>query len=208
MTLGSVAGVRVLLLCGSLQAHSANRAVLEVVRERAEAVEADVEEFAFLRDVPPFDPDRGDEPGPAVTTLRDAIAAADAVVIAGPEYAGSLSGVVKNALDWIVGSGELYGKVVGVVSAGTTGGVHAREVLVRTLVWQGAQVVASLGVEAPRTKSDAHGRITDPATLTGLATFTDAVLGASALAPADRVELRLGVAEAAGVDPARIGGDG
>lgn len=194
----------VLLLCGSLQARSANAAALDVVRDRAVATGATVIDFAALRGVPPFDPDHGDDPGDAVTALRAAIGAADAVVIAGPEYAGSLGGALKNALDWIVGSGELYGRIVGVVSAGTTGGVHAREVLVRTLVWQGAQVVASLGIEAPRTKSDAAGRFTDPDTVTAVAALTDSVLGASALHAADRLALRRRVADAAGVDPARI----
>jgi chromate reductase, NAD(P)H dehydrogenase (quinone) len=196
--------VQVLVVCGSLQARSANRAVLDVVRGQAATVGSVVEEFTSLRDVPPFDPDHGDEPGPAVTALRAAIGAADAVVIAGPEYAGSLSGVVKNALDWIVGSGELYGRVVGVLSAGTTGGVHAREELVRTLVWQGAHVVESLGVAAPRTKSDAEGRVTDPATLDALATFTHSVLAAADAGAAERLGQVRRVAEAAGVDPARV----
>ena len=203
-TLDSVAVVVVLLLCGSLQERSANAAVLDVVRQRAVATGATVIDFAALREVPPFDADRVDAPGDAVDALRTAIGAADAVVIAGPEYAGSLAGALKNALDWIVGSGELYGRVVGVVSAGTTGGVHAREVLVRTLVWQGAQVVGSLGIEAPRTKSGADGRFTDAETVAAIAALTDVVLGASARSAADRLALRRTVAEVAGVDPARI----
>jgi chromate reductase len=196
--------VRLLVVCGSLQARSANRAVLDVVREQAGAAGVEVDEFTSLREVPPFDADRGDEPGPAVTALRDAMTAADAVVIAGPEYAGSLSGVVKNALDWIVGSGELYGQVVGVVSAGTTGGVHAREVLVRTLVWQGAHVVANLGVAAPRTKSDGEGRVTDRATLDAIASFTHSVVVATDADVAERLGQVRRVAEAAGIDPARV----
>ncbi len=202
--LDSVAAVVLLLVCGSLQARSANAAVLDVVRERAVAAGATVMDFAALRDVPPFDPDHGDDPGDAVVTLRAAISAADAVVVAGPEYAGSLSGVLKNALDWIVGSGELHRRVVGVVSAGTTGGAGAREVLVRTLLWQGAHVVAGLGVDAPRTKSDADGRIVDPDTVAAIGALTDAVLAAPDLPPAARTALVRVMAEAAGVDPARV----
>lgn len=201
---GSVAAVVVLLLCGSLQRLSANAAVLDVVRERAVAAGTTIIDFAALRDVPPFDPDHGDDPGDAVTMLRGAVGVADAVVIAAPEYAGSLAGVLKNALDWLVGTGELYQRVVGVLSAGTTGGVYAREALVRTLVWQGAHVVASLGVEAPRTKSDADGRITDPDTMDAIGALTDVVLRAVELDPAERATLRRAVAEGAGVDPARI----
>jgi chromate reductase, NAD(P)H dehydrogenase (quinone) len=204
VTLDSVAAVVLLLLCGSLQARSANAAVLDVVRERAVAAGNTVVDFAALREVPPFDPDLGEDPGDAVVALRAAIGAADAVVIAGPEYAGSLAGTLKNALDWIVGSGELYDRIVGVASAGTTGGGYAREVLVRTLVWQGAQVVASLGLDAPRTRSDAEGRITDADTVGAVDAFTDVVVGAGRLDPADRLALRRAVAEDAGVDPARI----
>jgi NADPH-dependent FMN reductase len=51
----------------------------------------------------------------------------EAVLIAAPEYAGALAGTVKNALDWIVGSGELYAKPVAVMSAGATGRPFARQ---------------------------------------------------------------------------------
>ncbi len=58
-----------------------------------------------------------------------------------------------------------YRKPIGLVSAGTSGGYHARRALVQTLTWQGAHVVASLGIDAPRTKSDAgvdSGHIAPP----------------------------------------------
>lgn len=104
----------------------------------------------------------------AVLAFRAGIRGADAVLLAAPEYAGAIAGVVKNALDWIVGSGDLYGKAVALLSAGTSG-VFARRDLMRTLRWQGAHVVASLGIEAANTKSMSHSdgsrRITDPNTL-------------------------------------------
>jgi chromate reductase len=59
-----------------------------------------------------------DDPGPVVTAWRKRIGRSEAVLIAAPEYAGALAGTVKNALDWIVGSGELYAKPVAVMSAG------------------------------------------------------------------------------------------
>ena len=120
---------------------------------------ATVDRYDDLGELPPFNPDL-DDPGDAVRDWRARMGAADAVVIASPEYAGSVAGVVKNALDWIVGSGEFYRKPVGLISAGTSGGIHARNALVQTLTWQGAHVVASLGIGSPRTKSDAHGAIT------------------------------------------------
>ena len=51
------------------------------------------------------------------------------------------------------------------ISAGTTGGADARRQLIQTLTWPGAHVVGQLGIAAPRTKSDATGRYTDPTTI-------------------------------------------
>lgn len=166
----------VLLVCGSLGARSANRAALAVVEATLVAAGATVTIDSSLAQIPPLDPELVDAAGEAVDALRRGIAAADAVIIAAPEYAGSLAGAVKNALDWVVGSGELDGKPVGILSAGTTGGPFARQVLARTLLWQGAQLVAQLGISAPRTKSAPDGTFSDAATLTALHAFAGSVL--------------------------------
>src|SRR5262249_8680847 len=52
-----------------------------------------------------------------VRALRQAIAASDAVLIAAPEYGHSLPGVLKNAIDWLIGSGELEQKVVAITAS-------------------------------------------------------------------------------------------
>lgn len=195
--------VQVLSVCGSLQERSANRAVLDVVGAAIVDEGAHVDRYDDLGDLPPFNPDL-DEPGDAVRDWRARIEAADAVVIASPEYAGSLAGVVKNALDWIVGSGELYRKPVGLISAGTSGGYHARRVLVQTLSWQGAHVVASLGIDAPKTKSDARGVITDRPTITDLAAFARLVVRAASRNARWRLDLVRTVVTDAGVDPEHI----
>ena len=46
------------------------------------------------------------------SSLRTGVAGADLVLLATPEYAGGMPGSLKNALDWLVGSGELYDKDV------------------------------------------------------------------------------------------------
>src|SRR4051794_34805436 len=97
--------VRVLLVCGSLQRASANRAALDIARAALSASGVEVGAFEDLASIPPMNPDHGDDPGEAVLRWRAQLGAADAVLIAAPEYAGSVAGVVKNALDWIVGSG-------------------------------------------------------------------------------------------------------
>jgi chromate reductase, NAD(P)H dehydrogenase (quinone) len=112
------------------------------------------------------------------------------VLLAAPEYAGAIAGVVKDALDWIVGSGDLYGKPVGLLSAGTSGDVFARRDLIRTLSWQGAHVVASLGIEAANTKSVSHSdgsrRITDPETLDEIGALASSLLASIGQSPSER----------------------
>lgn len=136
--------MHVLTICGSLQARGANRALLETVAALAPA-SVDVHDSISIGMVPHFNPDLP-EPAPGgVQRLREQIAAADAVVIATPEYAHSLPGVLKNALDWIVGSGELYGKPVAVLAAAKAPdrGERGRSALETTLQAQGARVVVS-----------------------------------------------------------------
>jgi NAD(P)H-dependent FMN reductase len=177
---------------------------LDVVQGVARAAGATVDEYDRLALIPPLNPDDTDDAGEVVDEWRARISRADAVVIASPEYAGSLAGVVKNALDWVVGSGELYTKPVGLISAGTSGGYYARRALVQTLTWQGGHVVASLGIDAPRTKSDADGNFTDPATLAELEAFADLLLVAVQESDAARLDRVRTVVTDAGVDANHI----
>jgi NAD(P)H-dependent FMN reductase len=81
---------------------------------------ADVEVVRFdgLGELPPFNPDL-DGPGSPepVVRFRQAIAASDALLIVSPEYGHSLPGVLKNAIDWVVGSGELERRIVAITAA-------------------------------------------------------------------------------------------
>src|SRR5262249_4229214 len=96
---GGVA-MRVLGISGSLRSDSHNTALLRAAAEHMPAG-VELELWEGLRDVPPYDQDDDVEPAPAaVTALRDAVAAADAVLIATPEYNHSIPGALKNALDW------------------------------------------------------------------------------------------------------------
>ncbi|MBV9946869.1 MAG: DsbA family protein, partial [Myxococcales bacterium] len=73
--------------------------------------------FDGLGELPPFNPDIAEGTVPAVERWRGALRGADAVLIASPEYGFSLPGVVKNAIDWVIGTGELERKIVGVTAA-------------------------------------------------------------------------------------------
>ena len=196
--------IRVLSVCGSLQARSFNRSALDVVQAALPDDRATVDVYDGLRAIPPFDPDLGDVAGGAVDDWRARIEAADVVLLASPEYAGSLAGVVKNTLDWIVGSGELSVRPVALISVGTTGGVHARAALVRTLTWQGAHVVASVGIDAPRTKTGPDGAFTDPPTLTMLSDLAALVLRTPDMDAGERLDRVHVVLAEAGVGPEHV----
>ena len=109
--------MKVLAICGSLQAKSGNLALLKTA---AAFVPPGVDLVLFdgLRDLPHFNPDveAGGVPE-SVTQWRQALAASDAVLIASPEYGFSLPGVLKNGIDWVIGSGELEQKVVAITAA-------------------------------------------------------------------------------------------
>jgi NAD(P)H-dependent FMN reductase len=143
--------VRILGISGSLQERSANTALLEVARAAADpATEVDV--YRGIESLPHFNPDLdGADPPPPVSAFRSVVGAADGVLIATPEYAHGVPGALKDALDWLVGSGELYEKPVVIVNAAAIEerGAKARGELERTLRAQGAQILASATVIVP-----------------------------------------------------------
>ena len=109
--------MRILTVCGSLQAASRNLELLQTaVRLAPEGVEVTVSDL--LRHLPLFNPDAEATGVPqAVSAWRRVLAECDAVLIASPEYGHSLPGALKNGIDWVIGSGELYRKVVAVTAA-------------------------------------------------------------------------------------------
>src|SRR3989440_4271250 len=138
--------MRVLAIAGSLRRGSYNRLLLgEAVRLLPGDVE--VELWDGLKAVPPYDEDDDRDPAPAaVTALRDAIAGADGVLFATPEYNSSIPGVLKNAIDWAsrpLATNPLRNKPVAVVGASTGmfGAVWAQADLRKVLAATGARVV-------------------------------------------------------------------
>ena len=88
-------------IAGSLRRASYNQMLLGAAAEAMPTGTA--LEIASIRDVPLYDADLEAEQGipPAVQQLKDRIAAADALLIATPEYNNSMPGVLKNAIDWL-----------------------------------------------------------------------------------------------------------
>jgi chromate reductase len=136
--------VNLVAISGSLQRASSNSALLQGVGAAAASVSFTL--WDELGELPHFGPDRdGDE---HVASLRRAVAQADAVLISTPEYAGGMPGALKNALDWLVGSGELYGKPVVIMSASPSAerGQNARRWVAEVVGMQGGIVMDSFTV--------------------------------------------------------------
>jgi NAD(P)H-dependent FMN reductase/GNAT superfamily N-acetyltransferase len=109
--------VRILAICGSLQARSANRALVEAAVQGAPEGVVVTPYFA-LAALPHFCPDLdGEAPPIEVAELRQKVAAHDALLIACPEYGHSLPGALKNAIDWLIPSGELEQKTVAITAS-------------------------------------------------------------------------------------------
>lgn len=158
-----------------------------------------------LEAIPFFRAEQVDRAPDAVADFRRQLREVDAVLIAAPEYAAGLAGGTKNALDWLVGDATLYRQVIGVASAGTTGGLFAIEQLVRTISWQGGYVMSVLAVAAPRTKSSDAGDINDPATLWDIARWVDEVIAGVSGQANRRRELLTAVVTRYDIDPDRFG---
>lgn len=177
------------MFCGSTGERSANQKLLDAMADIAVGRGHAIQRTVALAEIPGFRAELVDAAPPPVTRLRRQFEQSDGVVVAVPEYGGGAAGWAKNALDWMVGSGSLYQRTTAVVSAGTTGGRHAIEQVARTLTWQGAFVVATLGVASPRVKADAEGRLTDRSTLDAISVVVDRLETANGSA-----EMRTGLA--------------
>jgi chromate reductase, NAD(P)H dehydrogenase (quinone) len=182
--------VRVLLVSGSTRAASTSTAALRTLAD-LDVAGTDTDLWADLVAVPAFVPDDDGDPPPAVTDLRRRIAAADAVVFCTPEYAGTLPGSLKNALDWMVGSGELYRKPVAWVTVAAPGrGTGAEATLRLVLGYVEAAVIEPACVRIPvgRDRVGADGRVADPDVRARLAAQIAVVAAAVARAPANSVD--------------------
>jgi NAD(P)H-dependent FMN reductase len=111
----------IVALSGSLRRCSVNTAALRAAASAAarEGVSMVVDDS--LRGLPLFDPDLEQDPPAAVREFRARLEAADAVLVAVPEYMFGIPGAFKNALDWTTASGSLYRKPVTVLSVAPSG---------------------------------------------------------------------------------------
>lgn len=177
--------MRVLAIAGSLRRGSYNRRLLgEAARLAPAGVR--VELWEGLRDLPHFDQDIEDDPPGPVARLRAALRAADALLVATPEYNSSLPGALKNALDWASrppGASALRGLPVAVISASTSrfGAVWAAQEARKVLGASGARVVdAQMALPAAHEGFDEDGRLRSAELASRLRAVLDALAAEAA----------------------------
>jgi chromate reductase, NAD(P)H dehydrogenase (quinone) len=165
--------VRLLGISGSLRRDSLNTRLLHAAAQELPGG-VTLEIWDGLRDIPPYDEDLEPERPAAVERLKEALSAADAVLVATPEYNGSFPGHLKNAFDWAsrpLAESPLRNLPVAVVGASPSafGAVWAQDDLRRVLGRAGARVVGE-PVPVPRahTRFDEDGRLADDEVREGL----------------------------------------
>ncbi|WP_175965734.1 NADPH-dependent FMN reductase [Burkholderia sp. BCC0322] len=154
--------INIVALCGSLRAQSYNAALLDAAALVAPSGMRIVR-FDRLGEFPLFNPD-AEYPSPAaVRDLIERLNAADGVLIASPEYAHGVTGVMKNALDWVVGCEAFVYKPVAVLNASPRA-THADAALRETLAVMSAHIVERASITLPVLGSqlDAAGIATHP----------------------------------------------
>jgi chromate reductase len=158
--------MNVLAISGSLRRDSHNTNLLRSAAVVAPA-DATVVLWDGLKDVPPFDEDDEASEPTAVAQMRAAVAEADAILFATPEYNSSVPGQLKNAIDWLSrpkATAALRNKPVAVVGAstGAFGAVWAQAELRKVLAASGARVVeGDVAVGHAPTRFDENGILDD-----------------------------------------------
>ena len=172
--------ISILGFAGSLRKQSFNRAILRYAAS-LNLKEINLEIFD-LEGIPPFNQDLENQPPDIVNNFKKKIRAADAILIATPEYNYSIPGVLKNAIDWASrphGDNALEGKPVGIMGAsiGMMGTARAQYHLRQSFVWLNMHPLNKPEVMVPmaQDKVDQEGNVTDPKTREKVAELVNAL---------------------------------
>jgi len=140
--------MKLVAISGSLRAGSSNTAVLRAAVRLAPA-NVTISIFDGIAQLPFFNPDFDNERLPAsVGAFRALVGEADGLLISSPEYARGVAGVMKNALDWLVGSFEFPDKPVALINTSARA-THALAALTLTLETMSARIVNAACVTLP-----------------------------------------------------------
>lgn len=159
----SLPSIRILAISGSLRAASLNSALLRAAARLAPP-DIHVELFGGLGSLPLFNPDIEIADAPPVASFRARILEADGILIASPEYAHGVTGVIKNALDWMVGSEAFVNKPVALLNASPRA-TQAQTSLHEIITVMSARIIEEASITLPILGSglDEPGIINHPA---------------------------------------------
>lgn len=156
---------KLLGLSGSIRRESYCKAVLATIRENA-AADVEVNNFD-LEPIPPYNQDLDNEKGwPApVRALRDAVIETDGIIAVSPEYNHGMSGILKNAIDWVSRPGYesvLKDKPVVCMSVSNRGGIRAQNQMHTTFLSTVCRIIPGRQiVVTDPSKKIVGGRVTD-----------------------------------------------
>ncbi|RYY16886.1 MAG: NAD(P)H-dependent oxidoreductase [Chitinophagaceae bacterium] len=164
----------ILIVPGSLRSNSSSHKLIPVISKYFPR-NFTYQVFDGTGELPHFND--ADEPSDEVVNWRKTIAGSVAVVFITPEYAYGVPGTLKNALDWIVSSGDLVNKPTVLITA-ATGGEHAHQSLLAILGALTAKPApgCELLISFIRSKLDDKGNITDPQLEVRLADVVDSLI--------------------------------
>ncbi|MFZ6711549.1 NADPH-dependent FMN reductase [Undibacterium sp. TC9W] len=154
--------MKILAICGSLRAASLNAMLIRAL-SRLAPPDIIIQVYQGMATLPLFNPDLDLSPPASVLSLKEQIAAADIVLIASPEYAHGMTGVIKNALDWTVSSDVFVYKPVVVLNASPRAR-HADAALREVLSVMSAKILETASVQVPviGARLDGDGMISHP----------------------------------------------
>ncbi|VAW63901.1 NADPH-dependent FMN reductase [hydrothermal vent metagenome] len=151
--------IRILCLSGSLRQHSYNSSVLQAIKTLApDHIKISI--FNQMGELPLFNPDIENNHIIAVQALKNEINRANGLIIASPEYAHGITGVMKNALDWLVSGDELPYKPVALINTSPRAH-HAQDALREVLNTMSACTASDASINIPLlgSKLDTQGII-------------------------------------------------
>jgi len=139
--------MNIVAISGSLRAASINSAFCRAAAQLAPS-SMRISVFGGLGELPPFNVDLEASPPVPVLGFRAVVAAADALIIASPEYAHGISGVMKNALDWLVSFEGTVGKPIALVNTSPRAH-HAYDALREVLQTMSTSILAGAHMSLP-----------------------------------------------------------
>jgi chromate reductase, NAD(P)H dehydrogenase (quinone) len=175
--------IKILGIAGSLRKASFNRGALRAAKELAPD-NSTIEIFESVGDIPPFNQDLENPPPRVVADLKQKIRSSDAILFVTPEYNYSISGVLKNLIDWAsrpYGDNAWDGKPVAIMGAspGMTGTARAQYHLRQMFVFLNMRPLNRPEVMLPLAadgKFDTEGNLVDPETRKRVKELVDALV--------------------------------